>query len=112
MELRALQRLREPVPATAFVAAELDAMRFEPQHAFLAHQVGLAPQPVDQRAERARADLIWQPLAQRLHLEPRRERLGLVMGGDRGHREALELRPFALGGVALLVAERELDGAA
>src|ERR1700730_15940199 len=35
-----------------------------------------------------------------------------MMGGDRGHREALELRPFALGGVALLVAERELDEAA
>ena len=35
-----------------------------------------------------------------------------MMRRERGDREALQLLPFARGGVALLVAERELDEAA
>src|SRR5258708_30728662 len=87
-------------------------MRLKAEHAFLAYQVRFAPQPVDQRTKRACTDFIRQPLAQRVQLEPRRERLGLMMRRDRGRREAFELLPFARGRVALLVAERELDEAA
>src|SRR5947208_486430 len=104
MKLRRAERLLDLGAQLTFVTPEFYAMRFQAQCAFLAHDLGLTDQPLDQRAKSSRTNLVRKPRSQRFHFQSGREWLRAMVRRECRERKALHIFPLAAGGEAFLVA--------